>query len=53
MQQMTQEKKKAEQAGVPFDAKAFRDKLIQEEMGKSSRSGGAAGKVDTSNPLLK
>jgi|GEM_PF-5264992 len=53
MQQMTQEKKKAEQAGVPFDAKAFRDKLIQEEMGKSSRPGGAAGKVDTSNPLLK
>lgn len=53
MQQMMQEKKKAEQAGVPFDAKAFRDKLIQEEMGKSSRSGGATGKVDTSNPLLK
>jgi hypothetical protein len=53
MQQMMQEKKKAEQAGVPFDAKAFRDKLIQDEMNKSSRSGGPAGKVDTSNPLLK
>jgi len=53
MQQMMQEKKKAEQAGVPFDPKAYRDKLIQEEMSKSSRLGGPAGKVDTSNPLLK
>ena len=53
MQQMAEERKRADKSGVPFDAKAYRDKLIQEEMGKSSRSGGAAGKVDTSNPLLK
>jgi hypothetical protein len=53
MQQMAEERKRADKSGVPFDAKAYRDKLIQDEMGKSNRSGGAAGKVDTSNPLLK
>jgi len=53
MQQMAEERKRADKAGVPFDAKAYRDKLIQDEMSKSSRTGGAAGKVDTSNPLLK
>ena len=53
MQQMAEERKRADKSGVPFDAKAYRDKLIQDEMSKSSRTGGAAGKVDTSNPLLK
>ena len=53
MQQMAEERKRADKSGVPFDAKAYRDKLIQDEMSKSNRSGGAAGKVDTSNPLLK
>jgi hypothetical protein len=53
MQQMAEDRKRADKSGVPFDAKAYRDKLIQEEMSKSNRSGGAAGKVDTSNPLLK
>lgn len=53
MQQMAEERKRADKSGVPFDAKAYRDKLIQDEMSKSNRSGSPTGKVDTSNPLLK
>jgi hypothetical protein len=53
MMQMNKAKKEAEKAGATFDPQAYRDKLIQQEMSRSSSTGGPAGKVDTSNPLLK
>jgi hypothetical protein len=56
MQHMAEAQKRAKEAGVPFDPLDFRNKLIQQEMLRSGRNtggGGAAGKVDLTNPLLK
>lgn len=55
MSYMSEQKKKAKEAGVPFDPIDARRQLIQREMSTSGRSSTArpAGTVDTSNPLLR
>jgi hypothetical protein len=55
MMYMSEQQKKAKEAGVPFDAIDFRRQLIQREMASSARTSVArpAGAVDSNNPLLR
>lgn len=55
MSYMSEQKKKAKEAGLPFDPIDARRQLIQREMSTSGRTSTTrpAGTVDTSNPLLR
>jgi hypothetical protein len=55
MSYMSEQKKKAKEAGLPFDPIDARRQLIQREMSTSGRASTTrpAGTVDTSNPLLR
>lgn len=55
MMYMSEQQKKAKEAGLPFDAIDFRRQLIQREMSNSARTSMArpTGTVDTNNPLLR
>jgi hypothetical protein len=55
MMYMSEQQKKAKEAGLPFDAIDFRRQLIQREMANSARTSVArpSGAVDSNNPLLR
>lgn len=55
MMYMSEQQKKAKEAGVPFDPLEARRQLIKREMESSARGSTArpAGQVDTNNPLLR
>jgi hypothetical protein len=55
MGDMSEAKKRAKEAGVPFDADAYIRKKVDERMSNSARGTTArpAGTVDTNNPLLR
>lgn len=55
MMYISEQQKKAKEAGTPFDPMQERRKLIEREMSYSGRGSTArpSGQVDTSNPLLR